>query len=87
MFQNPLFITNTTTNQNTNINLLPSQQSLPNTHNSFILDKLNNDHQNDNHFSFNYSSPIEQQDFCVVCKDKAIGKHYGKLNILLNKNK
>lgn len=84
MIQNPLFTTNTTTKtiQNTNSILTSTQiHYLPTTPNSYFLDHFNLNNEQLNNFTLNYSQPSnEQLDFCVVCNDKAIGKHYGAVS-------
>nr|CAD2178468.1 unnamed protein product [Meloidogyne enterolobii] len=78
MFQNPLFNTNSTPKT---IQTSTQLQCLPTIPNSYLFDnlRLNNELNN---FKFNYSqqNSEQQQDFCVVCNDKAIGKHYGAVS-------
>ncbi|KAF7636345.1 hypothetical protein Mgra_00004331 [Meloidogyne graminicola] len=84
MLNNSLYFTNVTSNttQNNNNNLISSQfQNFSTTPNSYLFDnsKLNINNQKIN--LSDYSSHIEQQDdLCVVCNDKAIGKHYGAIS-------
>uniref|UniRef100_A0A914M3N0 Uncharacterized protein n=1 Tax=Meloidogyne incognita TaxID=6306 RepID=A0A914M3N0_MELIC len=76
MFQNPLFNTNSTPKT---IQTSTQLSCLPTIPNSYLFDNLRLNNEQLNNFKFNYSqqNSEQQQDFCVVCNDKAIGKHYG----------
>nr|CAD2198589.1 unnamed protein product [Meloidogyne enterolobii] len=79
MFQNPLFNPNSTTQTIQTSTQLQCLSTIPN---SYLFDNLRLNNEQLNNFKFNYSQQNneQQQDFCVVCNDKAIGKHYGAVS-------